>query len=77
MTFAQQSRESSNHEQVSLIERMLEYKKQFDVESRESLNGSHVSTNGDSLQPFTWRSHKEIETVMQSAAKGKVFGVPF
>lgn len=77
LAYAQQSRESSNREQVSLIERMLEYKKQFDLESRESLNGSHISTNGDSMQPFAWRSHKEIEAVMQSAAKGKVFSVPF
>ncbi|XP_062091517.1 ADP-ribosylation factor GTPase-activating protein AGD1-like isoform X2 [Humulus lupulus] len=72
LTYAQQSREISNHEQVSLIERMLENKKQFDLETRESLNGSHNSTNGDSMQPFAWRSHKEIEAVMQSAAKGKV-----
>ncbi|PON97461.1 Arf GTPase activating protein, partial [Trema orientale] len=70
--YINQSRESSNHEQVSLIERMIEYKKQFDLESRESFNGSHSSTNGDSMQPFAWRSHKEIEAVMQSAAKGKV-----
>ncbi|GMN60483.1 hypothetical protein TIFTF001_029567 [Ficus carica] len=72
LTHAQQSRESSNHEQVSLIERILEYKKQNDIESRETLNSSHVSTNGDSMQPFAWRSHKEIEAVMQSTAKGKV-----
>ncbi|XP_024023126.1 ADP-ribosylation factor GTPase-activating protein AGD1 isoform X2 [Morus notabilis] len=72
LSHAQQSRESSNHEQVSLIVRMLEYKKQSDTESRETINGSHVSTNGDSMQPFAWRSHKEIQAVMQSTAKGKV-----
>lgn len=76
LTHAQQSRESSNHEQVSLIEKILEYKRQNDIESRETLNSSHVSTNGDSMQPFAWRSHKEIEAVMQSTTKGKVFVVP-
>lgn len=76
LSHAQQLRESSNHEQVSLIVRMLEYKKQSDTESRETINGSHVSTNGDSMQPFAWRSHKEVEAVMQSTAKGKVFSVP-
>ncbi|GMH15090.1 hypothetical protein Nepgr_016931 [Nepenthes gracilis] len=69
LTYAQQSRERSNYEQVALSERMQEYKRQIDRESRWSSNGS---PNGDGIQTIGRTSHKMIEAVMQSAAKGKV-----
>ncbi|XP_059633461.1 ADP-ribosylation factor GTPase-activating protein AGD3 isoform X2 [Cornus florida] len=72
LTYAQQSRERSNYEQAALNERMQEYKRQIDRESRLSSNGSNGSPNGDGIQAIGRSSHKMIEAVMQSAAKGKV-----
>ncbi|XP_043724655.1 ADP-ribosylation factor GTPase-activating protein AGD3-like [Telopea speciosissima] len=72
LTYAQQSRERSNYEQAALTERMQEYKRQIDRESRWSSNGSHGSPNGDGIQTIGRSSHKMIEAVMQSAAQGKV-----
>lgn len=51
---------------------MQEYKRQVDRESRWSSNGSNGSPNGDGIQAIGRSSHKMIEAVMQSAAKGKV-----
>ncbi|KAJ6702127.1 CENTAURIN/ARF [Salix koriyanagi] len=64
--------EWSNYEQAALNERMQEYKRQIDRESRWSSNGSKGSPNGDGIQAIGRSSHKMIEAVMQSAAKGKV-----
>ncbi|XP_057508118.1 ADP-ribosylation factor GTPase-activating protein AGD3-like isoform X2 [Actinidia eriantha] len=72
LTYAQQSRERSNYEQAALNERMQEYKRQVDRESRWSSNGSNRSPNGDGIQAIGRSSHKMIDAVMQSAAKGKV-----
>ncbi|XP_061994866.1 ADP-ribosylation factor GTPase-activating protein AGD3 [Rosa rugosa] len=72
LTYAQQSRERSNYEQAALNERMQDYKRQVDRESRWSSNGSNGSPNGDGIQAIGRSSHKMIEAVMQSAAKGKV-----
>ncbi|KAK6160475.1 hypothetical protein DH2020_003856 [Rehmannia glutinosa] len=71
-TYAKQSKERSNYEQAALNERMQEYKRQIDRESRWSSNGSNGSPNGDGIQAIGRSSHKMIEAVMQSAAKGKV-----
>ena len=72
MTYVQQSRERSNYEQAALTERMQEYKRQVDRESRWSSNDAYSSPNGDGIQAIGRSSHKMIEAVMQSAAKGKV-----
>nr|XP_023877760.1 ADP-ribosylation factor GTPase-activating protein AGD1-like isoform X1 [Quercus suber] len=75
LAYSQQSRERSNYEQDSLSERMQEYKRQIDRESRHSLNAYHVTSNGDGfhgMQPYTKTSNKVIEAAMQSAAQGKV-----
>ncbi|KAM1418161.1 hypothetical protein ACFXTO_021869 [Malus domestica] len=72
LTYAQQSRERSNYEQAALHERMQDYKRQVDRESRWSSNGSNGSPNGDGIQAIGRSSHKMIDAVMQSAAKGKV-----
>ncbi|XVE92685.1 hypothetical protein REPUB_Repub01dG0120800 [Reevesia pubescens] len=72
LTYARQSRERSNYEQAALNERMQEYGRQVDRESRWSSNGSNGSPNGDGIQAIGRSSHKMIEAVMQSAAKGKV-----
>ncbi|KAL6182692.1 hypothetical protein ACLB2K_044105 [Fragaria x ananassa] len=72
LDYAQQTRESCNEEQTILNERILEYRRQIDRESRQSLRGCHGSVSGDSLQPLARRSNKVIEEVMQSAAKGKI-----
>ncbi|URE15856.1 ADP-ribosylation factor GTPase-activating protein [Musa troglodytarum] len=71
LAYAQQSRDRSKYEQAALIERMQEFKRQIDRESRSSANGSHDSPNGDGIQAIGRSSHKMIEAVMQSAAKGK------
>ncbi|KAH7653699.1 Arf-GAP with coiled-coil ANK repeat and PH domain-containing protein [Dioscorea alata] len=72
LTYAQQSRERSNCELAALTERMKEFKRQIDQESRLASNGAHSSPNGDGIQAIGRSSHKMIEAVMQSAAKGKV-----
>ena len=76
LAYSQQSRERSNYEQDSLSERMQEYKRQIDRESRHSLNVYPVTSNGNGnhgMQPYTKTSNKVIEAAMQSAAQGKVF----
>ncbi|GJN38506.1 hypothetical protein PR202_gb27555 [Eleusine coracana subsp. coracana] len=75
LSYAQQSRERSNYEQAALVERMQEFKRQIDRESRWSPNGMHDSPNGDGIQAIGRSSHKMIEAVMQSASKGKVMPV--
>ncbi|ONM03418.1 Discolored-paralog2 [Zea mays] len=72
LAYAQQSRERANKEQASLVERMHEYKRQIDRESRSSINGLNDSYNGDRMQTIGRSSHKQIEAVMQSTSKGKV-----
>lgn len=72
LTYAQQSRERSNYERAALNERMQDYKRQIDRESRWASNGSNGSPNGDGIQAIGRSSHKMIEAVMQNAAKGKV-----
>jgi len=72
LAFAQQSRERSNYEQAALLERMQEFKRQIDRESRWSPNGMNDSPNGDGIQTIGRSSHKMIEEAMQSASKGKV-----
>ncbi|ONM03411.1 Discolored-paralog2 [Zea mays] len=71
LAYAQQSRERANKEQASLVERMHEYKRQIDRESRSSINGLNDSYNGDRMQTIGRSSHKQIEAVMQSTSKGK------
>ncbi|CAK7336820.1 unnamed protein product [Dovyalis caffra] len=72
LAYAQQSRECSNYEQVSLHERMQEFMKHIDQESRHSVNGILGSPHKDSTRPTARSSQKVIEEVMQTAAKGKV-----
>ncbi|KAG8652717.1 hypothetical protein MANES_06G126100v8 [Manihot esculenta] len=72
LAYAQQSRECSNYEQAALNERVQEYVRQIDRESKHNLNGGVGSPSGDGLRLFARSSQKVIEAVMQSAAKGKV-----
>ncbi|CAI9113739.1 OLC1v1014405C1 [Oldenlandia corymbosa var. corymbosa] len=72
LAYAQHARESSNYEQAALNERMQEYKRQIDQESRRSFNGFICSPSNDLLPQFPRNSHKVIEAVMQSAVEGKV-----
>uniref|UniRef100_A0A6N2NLI6 ADP-ribosylation factor GTPase-activating protein AGD1 n=1 Tax=Salix viminalis TaxID=40686 RepID=A0A6N2NLI6_SALVM len=72
LAYAQQCRECSNYEQVSLHERMQEFMKHIDQESRHSVNSIFSSPREDSMRPAARSSQKVIEEVMQSAAKGKV-----
>lgn len=69
LVYAQQSRECSNYELASLNERMEEYMRQIDRETRQPINGSPIK---DGLRPFSRNSQKVIEAVMQSTARGKV-----
>ncbi|KAM3210254.1 hypothetical protein ACQJBY_064339 [Aegilops geniculata] len=72
LAYSQQSRERANKEQASLLERMHEYKKQIERDSRSSGNGLNDSPNVDGIQTIGRSSHKMIEAVMQSSTKGKV-----
>lgn len=71
LAYAQQSRECSNYEQASLLDRMQEYKKQIDRETRQSSISSQVSTPVVDRTSMR-NSHRVIEEAMQSAAEGKV-----
>jgi len=68
LAYAHQSRECANYEMASLNERMQEYQRQVDRETRNSC----VSPTGDGMRHNSRNSQKVIEAVMQSAAKGKV-----
>lgn len=72
LAYAQQSRECSNYEQVSLHERMQQYMRHIDQESSHSVNGNLGSSHGDGVRPMARSSQKVIAEVMQSAANGKV-----
>lgn len=68
LAYAHQSRECANYEMASLNERMQEYQRQVDRETRNSCG----SPTGDGMRHNSRNSQKVIEAVMQSAAKGKV-----
>ncbi|KAM3359537.1 hypothetical protein P3S68_019248 [Capsicum galapagoense] len=72
LAFTQSARESSIHEQAVLNEKMQEYRREVDQESRRSLNGLHSCSTADITQQSSRSSQKVIEAVMQSAAEGKV-----
>ncbi|KAJ0231407.1 ADP-ribosylation factor GTPase-activating protein AGD1 [Hirschfeldia incana] len=70
LSYAHQSRECTDYEIASLNERMQEYKRQVDRETR-NLNGS--PTRDGFMRQNSRSSQKVIESaVMQSSAKGKV-----
>lgn len=75
LVYARQSRESLNNGQASLSERMQEYKRQIDHGSGQYLNGSKDAPIVDGMQPLARRSHKEIESVIQSYVEGKVLAL--
>eukprot|EP01018_Ginkgo_biloba_P011312 Gb_13251 [translate_table: standard] len=72
LTYAQQSRERTNYEQTALAERMQEFRRQIEQESQRSFSDVEASPSGDGIQAVGRSSHKMIEAVMQSTAKGKV-----
>ncbi|XP_019434429.1 PREDICTED: ADP-ribosylation factor GTPase-activating protein AGD1-like isoform X1 [Lupinus angustifolius] len=72
LAYAQKSRESANEEQISLCERMVQYKQLAREESKLSLNGPYSSPSGDSMQHFSRISNKVVDAVTESAANGKV-----
>ena len=74
LAYAQKARESYNEEQISLCERMVEYKKLSYQESLLSLNGPYGSPSGEgaNMQPFSRISNSVVNAVAESAANGKV-----
>ncbi|RDX76801.1 ADP-ribosylation factor GTPase-activating protein AGD1, partial [Mucuna pruriens] len=74
LAYTQKARESYNEEQISLCERMLEYKKHIHQESMLSLNGPYSSPSRDGVQgqPFSRISNKVVDAVTESAENGKV-----
>ncbi|KAK7353815.1 hypothetical protein VNO80_19267 [Phaseolus coccineus] len=74
LAYTQKARESYNDEQISLCERMLEYKKHVHHESMLSLNGPYVSPgrDGNPVQPFSRISNKVADAVTESAENGKI-----
>ncbi|XP_029125493.1 ADP-ribosylation factor GTPase-activating protein AGD1 isoform X2 [Cajanus cajan] len=74
LAYTQKARESYNDEQISLCERMLEYKKHVHHESMLSLNGPYISPRGDGnpVQPFSRISNTVADAVTESAENGKV-----
>ncbi|CAJ1974919.1 unnamed protein product [Sphenostylis stenocarpa] len=75
LTYTQKARESYNEEQISLCERMLEYKKHVHHESMLSLNGPYIppgGRDGNTVQPFSRISNEVADAVTESAENGKV-----
>ncbi|KAE9587367.1 putative Arf GTPase activating protein [Lupinus albus] len=72
LAYAQKSRESANEEQISLCERMVQYKQLAREESKLSSNGPYSSPSGDSMQHFSRISNKVVDAVTESSANGKV-----
>ena len=74
LAYTQKARESYNEKQISLCERMLEYKKHVHHESMLSLNGPYDSPCRDGqVQPFSRISNKVADAITESAENGKVF----
>ncbi|KAG4389825.1 hypothetical protein GLYMA_06G164667v4 [Glycine max] len=73
LAYTQKARESYNEKQISLCERMLEYKKHVNHESMLSLNGPYDSPCRDGqVQPFSRISNKVADAITESAENGKV-----
>lgn len=73
LDYAKQSKQSSNNELTSLNEKIKEYKRQIDQQSRQSVNGLSDIPGVDCSLPFSKGTDKAIEEVMQSSTNGKVF----
>ncbi|KAH9621638.1 hypothetical protein KSS87_004075 [Heliosperma pusillum] len=72
LTYSEESKQSSINELTSLSEKMKQYKRQIDQQSRQSVNGSRNFPLDDCSQPFSKGSDKSIEEVMQTSVNGKV-----
>lgn len=72
LAYTDQSKLNSDQELTSLNEKMQEYKKQIDQQSRQSVNGSYETLGGPCPQPLSNSYDKKIDEVMQSSADGKV-----
>lgn len=72
LAHSQKTRDSYTSEQADLMERMEEYQKKVDQDSKRSFSASQNPSNGDAIQSFPRSSHKAIEAVMQSTVEGKV-----
>ncbi|XP_020965831.1 ADP-ribosylation factor GTPase-activating protein AGD1 isoform X1 [Arachis ipaensis] len=70
LSYVQKARESHNEEQVSLFERMIEYKQLVHQESKLSLKGFYDSPGRDS--PFSRISSDVLDAVTESVKTGKV-----
>ncbi|MED6125064.1 hypothetical protein PIB30_064952 [Stylosanthes scabra] len=69
LSYVQKARESHNEEQVSLFERMIEYKQLVHQQSKFSLKGFYDSPTGDS--PFSRISNDVLDAVSESVTNGK------
>lgn len=76
LTYAQQSRERANSEQVLLADRMQEYRRQMERDNQRSFGSMDTAPGGDGIQAVGRSSHKQIEALMQSTPRGKVFLKP-
>ncbi|KAL9688386.1 hypothetical protein QQ045_032807 [Rhodiola kirilowii] len=73
VAYTKQSQENFTREKASLNERMQEYQRQVDQESRPSHDIMIDNfRNGDCMQPSSRTSHRLIQAVMQSSSIGKV-----
>ncbi|XP_074317149.1 ADP-ribosylation factor GTPase-activating protein AGD1-like isoform X2 [Silene latifolia] len=72
LTYSEESKQSSINELTSLSEKMKQYKRQIEQQSRQSVNGSRHFPLDDCPQPFSKGTDKSIEEVMQTSVNGKV-----
>jgi Arf-GAP/coiled-coil/ANK repeat/PH domain-containing protein len=69
LTYAQQSKESTNIEQDKLAKRIQEYRTQAELDSSADME---PSTSADGIHVAGLSSYKNIEAIMQSTANGEV-----
>ncbi|KAI9168847.1 hypothetical protein LWI28_002728 [Acer negundo] len=69
LTYAQQSKESTNIEQDKLAKRIQEYRTQAELDNSADME---PSTSADGIHVVGLSSYKNIEAIMQSTANGEV-----
>jgi len=72
LTYAQQSRERANYEQVALANRMQEYRQQMEQENQRSFSDVDSLATRHGLQVVGRSSHKLIEVVIQKESRGNL-----
>lgn len=72
LTYAQQSKESSNSEQDKLAKRIQEFRTQAEMDQLRASSNVGASTTAVGINGVGMSSNKTIDALMQSTANGRV-----